>query len=763
MNKIKQENIHTKITEAILKGTEWEVTIIAAGASLKPTYYPEDVLKTAAPMFEKADINIYSQFNHLSNDQSKAIERMGVTLFANLVGYIKNARWDENSKSIKGNLHIFDAYKDVQSVLKESFNNGKPLGLSVDIRIRGYRRENAGREEIYITEMVSVESVDIVTNPAAGGAFDRIVANVHTIGEPNMNKDYEDFKAFIERHKLLEIADTVTDVTGLKESVLRSIAAGEDEKEIILLESISDGLTSGSYSTVMGALIDLKKLKVPAVVAEPEKAVETVTETGTIDKQAIDAVAADIADMQQRVAEQKLAMDKAEGEILINASNLPDIIKETLIKKGIIAKLDKKGYEEIVNEAKVMSDMLTDSGIVKLPEVQITREKRDIDEALCKAFFARESVKMENGESVEPFFSIHKLYKVMSGDHMAEPYQIGQKIMRGFSQNPSFASPGTAKHAVLESMRKSEGASSGNWAYILSNTMTNTLQTEYAVSPFLADVMRIVTKFPAKDFNDMYMTKMSQYGTVLASVVEAGTYSSMTSPTNVRASGTITKSGGFDTFTLEMMVNDDVDAFQQIPQKLGRIAAWSMYYKIMTMITGNGTYTPDGTRLIASGHNNEVASGTAFSAAALTSAELNMGNQTGYGGLDYLGGTNVPKILLVSPRYKQLALEIANSTTRIDTSFDNTTYNYWKNFNLEVIILNYLGITGTYWWAMSDPKTNPFIRLSFLGGNENPEIFLQDGETSDIMMGSDSIKFKIRQIYGAMFHEYRNIYGTITA
>ena len=150
-------------------GSVWEVVVIEAGQSLNGFIYPASTLQEAAGVFEGVPIYAYQLGEKVDHAPEKVARGMAGMLTANLVGQIKNVRWDAKQRSLIAEAHIDD--DGVRSKLLNSWKRGERgfLGLSIDA--------DGIRSGQNVMKIERAGSVDLVSNPAAGGRFLRLVAS----------------------------------------------------------------------------------------------------------------------------------------------------------------------------------------------------------------------------------------------------------------------------------------------------------------------------------------------------------------------------------------------------------------------------------------------------------------------------------------------------------------------------------------------------------------------------------------------------------
>lgn len=246
---------------------------------------------------------------------------------------------------------------------------------------------------------------------------------------------------------------------------------------------------------------------------------------------------------------------------------------------------------------------------------------------------------------------------------------------------------------------------------------------------------------PVADFRTNERTRFGGYGD-LPAVAEGDPYAALTSPADEKATYAVSKRGGTEDVTLEMIKNDDVGAIRRIPTRLSRAAQRTLAKFVLDFVRTNPTLY-DNVAFFHATHANLGAN--ALDATYLAAARLRMLKQTEAGSSERLGIG--PKYLWVPADLQETAVNLFNRNTNLDKTFVNS-------MSLEVMPVWYW--TDTNDWAISaDPMDIPGIEVGFLDGNEEPELFVQDSPTLGSMFSNDKLTWKIRHIYGGQVVEYR--------
>jgi hypothetical protein len=146
------------------------VTLIRPGRSANGVEYPADVLRAAAPLFEGAPAFV---------DHPSALDqgRAGGRSVRDLAGVYHGAHYAEGV-GIRATLRLLRAaewlWQLVGEVLRarEAGQPAPQVGLSADMVVRWVPGRGSERRAI---EIVRVHSCDVVVQPSAGGAFERML------------------------------------------------------------------------------------------------------------------------------------------------------------------------------------------------------------------------------------------------------------------------------------------------------------------------------------------------------------------------------------------------------------------------------------------------------------------------------------------------------------------------------------------------------------------------------------------------------------
>ena len=143
-----------------------------------------------------------------------------------------------------------------------------------------------------------------------------------------------------------------------------------------------------------------------------------------------------------------------------------------------------------------------------------------------------------------------------------------------------------------------------------------------------------------------------------------------------------------------------------------------------------------------------------------------MRDQTAYGETAaILGMLNLPKFLIVPNELEQVANRIVGGTSPnytfalssspdADGSIDPT---FFHGKGIEVLVYDHM-TNATDWFTVADPSRVATVVVGFLGGNDQPELLVQDSPTVGSVLTADKITRRVRIIYGFDVLEWRSFY-----
>jgi hypothetical protein len=704
----------------------FRVEILRYGDSKNRKRYTESVMRRAAPRYEGAK----------AYDHHRTEEELQTSTTAGLVGSYRNV--EATPRAIEADLVLLPSARHTAEALDASLHaqaRGLPplVGISHDVMAAYKPIQVGGQRFLEATEIVSVNSADVVADPAAGGQVTRMVAGGSADDSPHTSQEDE-----MNLKQLLEL--------------LRNT---KPEARAALLQEHASVIEASGYSAdEVSALIPVVESPEAPATQEPAKAPEP-------------ALAGVAAGPAEQATESRYGRDTLIGRQLVRAAMddkgldvrylesvsrlLPEAFTEDELLRTVEAKkADLADFER---------DLIGRTGGRITEGVRVTADELDKKKARLEASF--------DGRWSEGYTSLKDAFVDITGE-IPRSY-----LDEDFNRRILEASYGDDGHGggYWSSMRGTESVSASTWGTILGDSITRRMVAEYS-QPNLMNWRAIVSSVvPVNDFRTQRIERMGGYG-VLPGVNEAGPYQSLTSPGNEEVTYSISKRGGLEDLTLETIANDDLRAVTRIPVKLGLAAAQTVYRFVWDFLGSNPTVY-DSTALFAAGHNN-TATGEDLSQAALTAARVAMRKQSAYG--------DTKDILMLEPKYlvtpanlEGIAWQLCTSavalpsgsagaestgaanTPNINQSMTPIVVPYFDSTHTDSNGNSISGDTATS-YVIADPSLCPTIELGFYQGRQEPELFVQNDPTVGSVFQADKITWKIRHIYSGAVLDFRAFY-----
>ena len=358
----------------------------------------------------------------------------------------------------------------------------------------------------------------------------------------------------------------------------------------------------------------------------------------------------------------------------IDSSNLPPAARDKLSTQLLESDItDEATIKARVTEAAgIWEDAMGASG-QPLPgqsgRVEVGTEEREKLQHALDGMRAGRTI-----EGVSPFRSIKEAYSAFTGKH---PYGMGDA---DFNRALLAESIGAVSDA---SARLTESLTTGSWAEALGDSITRQLIAEYQ-RPDLQTWRQIVSEIgPINDFRTNRRVRVGGYD-VLPVVAEGAAYTALTSPTDEEATYAISKKGGTEDYTLEMVANDDLRALRRIPQNLGQAAALTLYRAIWNDTIAANAVIYDAAALFDATHGNTTAT-TPLDEAGIETLRTKMVRQTRLGETSgFLAAT--PRFLVTPPELYTTAFKLTQSGTSVVGAAESaTTPNPFLDMRLDVL------------------------------------------------------------------------------
>lgn len=682
-------------------GRIFHVVLIKYGDSKNGRRYSESALRAAAPLYEGAK----------AYDHHRSTEELATSTIAGLIGTFRNV--SATAVGLEADLYLLPSSVQAAEALDMALANQadglEPLiGLSQDVVAR-WKPVTAsdGRVLQEATEIIAVNSVDVVAHPAAGGMATRMVASNNPAAP---------------HHQLPKENNTVT----LKQLFALLRAAESDAQRSALLTEHARVLEAAGLTEADA--LRASEAVAPATEATPPAANEAKYQKGTLSGRGIIRAAIESVGLDPNALTDTIA-----GELPATFTEA-DVVAKVASTGRLLEHFEKAGLAPTVRAGES----------VKVGEGEIDKKIKSLDAMLA-------------GNFREGYHSLKQAYlditAATTGRQVNDPFSAD--LNRTILRESVSLQVGGERVPFDSAARQLESVQATTWGYILGDSITRRMVAEYA-QPDLQQWRQIVSSVvPVADFRTQRIERMGGYGT-LPAVNQGAPYNPLTSPGNdAEPTYAVTKRGGTEDLTLEAITNDDVRAVQRIPQKLGLAAAQTLFRFVFDIFNTNPAIY-DATALFAAGHNNTAA--VALSGGNLSAARRAMRKQTAYGDTSNLLSI-VPKFLLVCSDLEELAYELCTSGVALPAAAPVGAASNIPNIHqgLTPIVIDYW-TSITSWYTVADPSRVPTIEVGFLQGQEDPALFVQNDSASGSVFNADKVTWKIRHIYSGAVVDYRGMY-----
>lgn len=301
MTKVVEKRTYEAVTESLRlteaeavgeTGLVWRVTLINPGWSANGFYYSPQVLGAAAALYEGAKGFV----NHTSESEMKDRPERDVR---DICGWYEGVR-QEKDGSLTAEIHLLERYAWLGQDLKQ-----KPslYGLSHDVRGKTKIGEAAGRSGRIVEAIAQVKSVDVVTEAAAGGAFDQMIASNRQNPEtPEEGPDIMEWTTVTLEALRNERPDLVTKIEEAARTAAKSEAdtAMQSLRESVSTVSTENKTLRESLAAMRAENVITKKVSASNLPDKAKERVQKLLESGALP---LANGALDVATLETRIAE----------------------------------------------------------------------------------------------------------------------------------------------------------------------------------------------------------------------------------------------------------------------------------------------------------------------------------------------------------------------------------------------------------------------------------------------------------------------------
>lgn len=607
----------------------WEVTVMESGWTLNGRYYPAQVVRDAAPLFEGLSVSRYGTNGHLPAQYRKNGE-LGPA--ENVLG-VTAQPWVEDvgqQVRIKALFHCSDEPTNRKLEVASAAVGGgqvKNLGLSIDAR--GPQRPGVaeGRRGIIVEGIKTALETTMVAKPAANGRVDRLVAGLEEDEEDGMkNRKLLAFLLSRQAQKLRPVGEVATlqeeDVvarvaTELQEMIgpnailsmaLNLLASNKASEAGEMLQGLLDALPKPDLTAMAAELIPLASQAAPA--AAP----------AAVDAPAQEAV---VRDLQMQVA--------------LLQSNLPETARESVRKQFTGRPFSTTELQEAIEDRRRLCAVpAARNGLVvaSSPSVSVGLSKQDRLSAaldLCVGYDpAADRALQESQPELAQLYAelrrrpaMQRVKRIFQEWHDDEDcrFEIG---------------PNSILHEAL----------STDFPTALNNSLNKVLLQQWDMMdpPDWQDLVYIDESIDSYNaYTNILRGGFGNIGDVPESD-SADTFTMLGTPAEFSSEFQVASKGGKFILTKEMIKNDKIGIFRDIAQAMSMGAMHNLNRFVWGLITGrtsagiNQALAYDGVAIYATAHGNYSTS--ALSVTAMAAARQQLRLQRRFGLATTLSATN---------------------------------------------------------------------------------------------------------------------------
>lgn len=420
-----------------------------------------------------------------------------------------------------------------------------------------------------------------------------------------------------------------------------------------------------------------------------------------------------------KAREEAVAAERERVQTIRNAAkDLPAEYGQALIDAGIPA---DQAVAELERNRKYLNPKTPEINPVN--SIEVTRDERDtVRAAVTKALLNRARPGNHTIEAGDPANDFRSYSLMDLARHFAE----------ASGRNP--------KHMSRVEIAQAAMHSTSDFPFILENVVNKSLRDGYDLAPRVFPLVGVRETLP--DFKEVTRANLGS-APALQQVQEGGEYT-YGELSEAGEKYRVFKYGKVLALTWEALINDDLNAFTRVPQRLGSAAAQLESEVFWAELTGNPNLS-DGTALFAAGRGNLAGSGTAISVASL-GAGRNAMRQMKDG--DHFLALQ-PQFLLVPTAIETTAEQFVSTNMQADASGNINPF----AGRLQVISEPRLDANSTTaWYLIASPNSIDTIAYAYLQGEEGPQISTDEG------FDVDGMKVKVRHCFGAKAIDFRGMY-----
>lgn len=293
--------------------------------------------------------------------------------------------------------------------------------------------------------------------------------------------------------------------------------------------------------------------------------------------------------------------------------------------------------------------------------------------------------------------------------------QLGAECVKLRGERPDWSSHDNLIGQIFS--RAAGQHSTSDFAAIVSNVVNKRLLDSYqaAIGPWLA----LSQERPASDFKPISNIRVGEHPKL--EEVREGAEIKFFTLSEGKETYALKTYAGIIALTRQLLINDDLGAFDRLTQLEGQAAAETvnaLFVAVLTANSGNGAALADGQPLYTTGRGNKAASGTAIDETNLGSARKAMREVKGLDGKTPIGAA--PRHLVVGPAKETEGEKMIAALTPVASEGVNP-------FAGKLTLHVEPRFTGNAWRLFADPAQLAVLNHSYLSGQEGPQTSTREG------------------------------------
>jgi len=372
----------------------------------------------------------------------------------------------------------------------------------------------------------------------------------------------------------------------------------------------------------------------------PEQQVETIRESHQREL-------AELREAQQATIRQfeEMKATHVAGQLLeqkLSESELPELGRAQLKKRFKDRVFDEAELLEAIADTKAIFSSVSEAGKItgmgspaKDPFISTGLTEYEKVQAGIDALF--DVYESDAAKSLPRISGLREAFLLATGSDIGSVGGADRPVREALSEGLR-AKVRAGRLTESEALLREADVTTASFSYLLGTSMNKRLLKDYQAWP--SEWQKFTTVTALKDFKQQDRIRLGAFGS-LSTVLEDQAYTTLTLA-DTRAIYSPTKRGNIVQITRETIVNDDLYAIKQIPQKLAVAAAYTLAEFVYNLLAPSFGNIYDGKWLFDSvNHNNTgivaaniptTGSGAALNSAALQTAVVKMRKQTNLAG-----------------------------------------------------------------------------------------------------------------------------------